>query len=112
LPQTAARHHRDQQRQGERGKPDEARPQHLVRPIGAAKQDPPAGRAEIDIGDCQRQLADQRAKGVGAEPQAGEPQGIIGQAVRDQRHQPQHRDHAPAAAIGTRHQRRQPGRPG
>ena len=81
-------------------------------PIGGAEQNPPARRAEIGIGDGQRQLADQRAKGKGPEPQTGEPQRIIGQAVRDQRHQPQHRDHAPAAALGARHQRGQPGRPG
>ncbi len=108
LPQPPARHHRDQQRQGQRGEPDEARPQHLVAPIRAAEQGLSAGRAEIGIGDRQRQLAEERADGVGAEPHSGQPQGIIGQAVRDDRHQPHHGDHAPAAVLGALEERRQP----
>jgi len=102
LPQAPPRHDRDQQRQDERGKPDEARPEHLVAPIRAAEQDLPTGRAEIGIGDRHRQLAEQRADGVSAKSHPGQSQGIIGQAMRDQRHEPQHGDHAPAAVLGAR----------
>ena len=77
-------------------------------PIGTAEQGAAAGGAEIGIGDGQRQLPEQRAESIGAEPHPGQPERIIGQAVRDDRHQPHHRDHAPAAAFGAPQQRRHP----
>ena len=92
----APRNRRDQQRQRQRRKP---RSPSACTPIGAARSKLLAGGAEIDARDRQRQLAEQRAQRVGAEPQRRQPERVIGQAVRDHRHQPHHGDHAPAAAL-------------
>ena len=71
-----------------------------------------SGRAEIGIGDRQRQLAEQRADRVCRQADPGQSESVVGQAVRDQRQQSNHRHHPPAAIVGARQQCPEAGRIG
>jgi len=83
-----------------------------LRPVPAGEQRAAARGAEIGISDRQRQLSEERAQRIGAEPHAGQPEREICQAVRNDRHEPQDRDHAPAAPLGALQQSRRTPPPG